>query len=279
MRQSGADAMSESEQIAEAPPPVHPDNVWAPARLFSPAHLQKMAAELVIVVAGVVLGMAVTNWNEDRREHRDVERLLEQLQPELAFAIRVDRVSADYYAITRHYTDVALAGWANDPKVSDRDFVIAAYQASQVVGNTRNDGSWATMFGGPELRQIDDLKVRQALARVLAQDTETLSWKQLATPYRTNVRRLIPLVIQDAIRAQCGDRSIAGRPAFMLSASCDLKLSADFAATAAALRAQPSLIEDLRWHLAEVATYLVNLDLHRRQLETLASQIARHNGK
>ena len=31
-------------------------------------------------------------------------------------------------------SDVALAGWRNDPKVSDNDFVIAAYQASQVFG-------------------------------------------------------------------------------------------------------------------------------------------------
>ena len=272
--------MSEDEQSAEASPPApKPRNGWDPASLFTPAHLQRMAAELVIVVAGVVLGMAVTNWNEDRRERRDVERMLDQFQPELAFAIRVDRAVATYYGVTRHYADVALAGWAKDPKVSDRDFVIAAYQASQVAGNTRDDASWATMFGGADLRQIDDLKLRQALARVLAQDTGTLSWKQLATPYRTNIRRVIPLAIQDAIRAQCGDRSVAGLPGYSLPATCDLKLSADYASVAAALRAQPSLIEDLRWHLAEVATFLGNLDLHRQQIENLDRQIGRHNGR
>jgi hypothetical protein len=271
--------MSEDEQSAEASPKPNPINRWDPASLFSPAHLQRMAAELVIVVAGVVLGMAVTNWNEDRRERRDVARLLDQFQPELAFSIRVDREGATYYGITRHYADVAMAGWANDPKVSDRDFVIAAYQASQVMGNTRNDETWAMMFGGTQLRQIDDLELRKALARVLSQDTESLSWRQLATPYRTNVRRVIPLAIQDAIRAQCGDRSIGGRPAFMLPATCDLNLSADYATAAAALRARPTLIEDLRWHLAEIATYLINLELHRRQIELLSQQIARHNDK
>ena len=270
--------MSEDEQSAEAPPPKpKPHGGWDPASLFTPAHLQRMAAELVIVALGVVLGMAVTNWNEDRREHADVEKLLDQLQPELAFSIRADKEGAAYYGITRNYADVALAGWANDPKVSDRDFVIAAYEASQVMGNTRNDGTWATMFGGTQMRQIDDPELRQALARVLS--TESNSWRELATPYRTNVRRLIPLAIQEAIRAQCGDRSIAGRPAFMLPATCVLNLSADYAAAAAALRAQPSLIEDLRWHLAEVSTYLANLALHRKQLEILSRQIARHNGK
>jgi hypothetical protein len=269
--------MSEGKPVAEAPPQPQPPTAWDPASLFSPAHLQRMVAELVIVVVGVVLGMAVTNWSQDQRERRDVARLLDQLQPELAFSIRADNEGATYYGITRNYADVAMAGWTNDPKVSDRDFVIAAYQASQVMGNTRNDGTWATMFGGAQLRQIDDLELRQALARVLS--TESLGWRQLATPYRTNVRRVIPLAIQDAIRAQCGDRSIAGRPAFMLPATCDLNLPADYAAAAAALRARPSLIEDLRWHLAEVATFLANLDIHRRQMEILSRQIARHNGK
>jgi len=58
----------------------------------------------------------------------------------------------DYYAVTRRYGDTAFAGWRKDPHVSDRDFVIAAYQSSQKLISGLNNASWSQIFGGDRLR-------------------------------------------------------------------------------------------------------------------------------
>jgi len=62
----------------------------------------------------------------------------------------------------------------------------------------------------------------------------------------------MPVEIQDAIRAKCGDRSRPENPKiFYLPEHCDLIIApADAAQAAAALRARPRLTDDLRWHTA-----------------------------
>ena len=51
----------------------------------------------------------------------------------------------EYYSVTRSYADVAFAGWAGQ-SVPDDQFVIAAYQASQVYGLLNNGDNWAADF-------------------------------------------------------------------------------------------------------------------------------------
>ncbi|MEP7315133.1 MAG: hypothetical protein ABI667_00385 [Sphingomicrobium sp.] len=91
-----------------------------------------IAIELMIVIVGVFIGTQVSNWNQQRLEDLETQHRLEQLKPELQrIRIRADFMR-NYYATTRRYAEIAFAGWAGDPKVSDNDFVIAAYQASQL---------------------------------------------------------------------------------------------------------------------------------------------------
>src|SRR4051812_34334601 len=88
--------------------------------------------ELAIVVVGVFIGSWVANWNQARVDMRDTRELLIQLKPELVALEGFSTQTRAYYALTRKYAQVAFAGWANDPRISDHDFVVAAYQASQI---------------------------------------------------------------------------------------------------------------------------------------------------
>ena len=86
--------------------------------------------EIGIVVIGVFTGTQISNWNADRLERIETRRMLTQLQPQLRGLISFSTSTSDYYKISRRYAAIALAGWKRDPKVDDRAFVIAAYQAS-----------------------------------------------------------------------------------------------------------------------------------------------------
>ena len=62
--------------------------------------------------------------------------------------------------------------------------MIAAYQASQIYGIGINAQNWALTFGGNQMRDIDDQRVRKDLAVVLTADYEPVGFNAMATPYR-----------------------------------------------------------------------------------------------
>jgi hypothetical protein len=223
-----------------------------------------IAIEFFIVVFGVFIGTQVANWNQARLEKQATNRMLEQLRPELRNQLDFFQSARIYYATTRRYADRALAGWGGDAGVNDNDFVIAAYQASQIYGIGINAQTWALTFGGDHLRDIDDPKLRRNLSAILTADYEPVGFSAVATPYREHVRQVIPNAIQDRIRNECGDRTVEreGSQFFViLPSSCPLKLDAAQATQAAtSLRAHRELVNELNWHLAAIANYLSNVD-------------------
>lgn len=230
--------------------------------------------ELAIVIVGVFIGTQVSNWNAQRLEKRETDRMLSQLKPNLESLTNYYANARKYYGTTRNYATTALAGWRGDRSVSDGDFVIAAYQASQIFGIGTNSSTWATVLGADQLRRVDDLAIRNDLSFLMSADYTQLDIPSVNTPYRQNVRRLIPVEIQEAIRGRCGDRSPTDAPlSFILPTTCDLKIAPDRAAKAATiLRAHPELALDLQWHMAAEAALLANItpfelatqDLQRR---------------
>jgi hypothetical protein len=236
--------------------------------------------DLAIVIVGVFIGTQVSNWNQSRIEKRETARLLGELQPALqGFADYFD-TAGPYYATTRDWSDTAFAGWRGDPAVSDEQFVIAAYQASQIYTFGVDGDIWASIFGGDRLREIDDVDVRRGLAVLMSFNYEGVDLPAIATPYRQQVRSVIPEDIQDAIRAECGDQQIGKRLLELrLPKSCDLDLPASrFTEGAASLRAHPELVNELRWHRAAIASFLDNLAVLDRETRALQTAIAHSDG-
>ena len=235
--------------------------------------------ELFIVIVGVFVGTWVADWNQRRVEKDETERMLVQLVPELDNQLTFFAYAKSYYATARHYALDALAGWRGDPRISDEQFVIAAYQASQIYGIGINAQNWSLTFGGDQLRQIDDPRLRRNLSLVLTADYDPVAFNAVATPYRENVRRVIPNDVQDRIRAECGDHldeSNRFANLYVLPPTCALKLGpAEAAATAAALRANRDLRDQLNWHLAAVATYLENAKTLELPMLTLKKELTK----
>jgi hypothetical protein len=236
-------------------------------------HWVTIAIELVIVIIGVFVGNQVSNWNEGRLERGETQQMLLNLRPELRKDIEgFDGVRA-YYRVTRHYGDTAFAGWRGDPKVSDRDFVIAAYQASQNTFTGLNNNSWSQIFGSERLHTVDDQTLREELGALMTTDYNVIE-KEIFSNYREHVRQVIPEDIQDAIRARCGDQRFGLVGSTRLPPTCTLALPDErFRIAAKALRDHPELVGEMRWHFAAVATYVDNIsnleDISRRALKRI----------
>lgn len=230
--------------------------------------------ELAIVIVGVFIGTWVANWNQQRQSQAQTRQMLVQLQPELRQLQAFSASARSYYTITGRYADTALAGWRRDAGVSDADFVIAAYQASQIYGFNNNGASWALVFGASELRNISDPAIRQALTRLMTFDYGTINLPAVQTRYRDDVREVIPDSIQQQIRKECGDIILTEEGTVVLRATCPIHIDPGLAAaTAADLRSAPSLMRELGQHRATVAAYLTNLALFDMQARILTERI------
>lgn len=231
-----------------------------------------ISIEFVLVVLGVFLGIAAANWNEERLERRETKRLLEQVDDQLTANLGYIDGFNSYYGITGAYGDRAIAAWEGDPSVSDNEFVIAAYQASQITAYGNNANVFAAIFGAENLRDIDDPTIRQNLAIIMTYDYALVDLRAVATRYREEVRKTIPHPLQQAIRERCGDRQTEIGP--VLPTTCDLRLPpAEAARTAAYLRARPELVGELHWHRAAIANQITNAAVLASFIRPLTQQI------
>ena len=248
-------------------------------RAIAKLRAQEWAAittELMIVIVGVFVGTWVANWNQDRVEKAETRKMVAQLDPTLRQLTDYFQSARTYYAATRGYSDTAIAGWRGDPRVSDADFVIAAYQASQIYTLGINGSTWSTILGTDRIRDIDDPNLRSDLTLLMTADYSQFDQAGVNTPYRHNVRRVIPVEIQDAIRARCGDRQQPDKLAILsLPPTCAIAIPpADAAKAAALLRAHPELLEDLQGHIAAIASFRDNII----PVETAARRIEQRSG-
>ena len=222
--------------------------------------------ELGIVVLGVFIGTLVANANQQRLESAETAQRLEQLGPEVKkIQARAAFVRA-YYAITQRYADIAFAGWAGDPKVSDSDFVIAAYQASQIKAMSTTTESWASILGADQMRDIDNPAIREPLMRLMTYPAQNLGLERVMSTYRNEVRSIIPDAVQRSIRKQCGDYfERPGDLDLALHPDCPVKLDPAVAKrTADELRANPQLVKALRLHLALVASQDNDIEIYSK---------------
>ncbi len=231
--------------------------------------------ELVIVIVGVFIGTQVSNWNQERIEKRETKQLLLELRPALqSFADYFD-TAKPYYATTKAYSDMAFAGWRGEAAVNDEQFVIAAYQASQIYTFGINGENWTAVFGGERMRDIESEEIRRGLTGIMTFNFDSIDLPAISTPYREQVRRVIPVDIQDAIRAECSDKPVNGNLfVIYLPPTCDLDMPDErFAAAAKELRAHPELAGELRWHRAAVAAFGENLEIMDQQTKALRKAI------
>jgi hypothetical protein len=234
-----------------------------------------VAIDFLIVVLGVFVGIQASNWNQARIDREATQRLLMRIEPEIDQIIDFATNTRDYYATSRRFAETAFAAWNGDPKVSDNDFVIAAYQASQIHGLGQSQ-SWAAVFGADQLRNVDDDRLRLPLARLMAFDVENLNSTAVASRYREDVRMVIPDSVQQAIRRSCGDQLIPGDTTQLtLPHRCLLRLDpATAKQVAAALRAHPELARELRLHLAGVASFLNSLMQYEREARIVRDRLS-----
>jgi hypothetical protein len=228
--------------------------------------------EFVLLVAGVFLGIQVSNWNDDREIRQRSElftaRLISDLRVEAWGYEYLIGYNRDVLASARRALD-ALTG---DAPLSDEQFLIAAYRASQYESQDRRRATYDELVSTGTIGLITNQKLRQTAVGIYSTtliDQTMNEAKQ--SEYRLIFRRTLSAQVQQALLARCGDRLV--RPldyagiVQSLDYPCTLELpAATIRAAAQALRAREGFEEALRLRFADVETVLANLETYNAGL-------------
>jgi hypothetical protein len=228
--------------------------------------------EFVLLVVGVFLGIQVSNWNAEREMRQKSElftaRLIADLKVEAWGYEYLIGYNKDALANARRALD-ALTG---DAPLSDEQFLIAAYRATQYESQDRRRATYDELVSTGTIGLITNQKLRQTAIGIYSTTLidQTMS-EAKQSEYRLLFRKALSAQVQQALLGRCGDRVLkpldyAGI-ANSLDYPCTLDLPADrIHAAALALREREGLEEALRLRFADVETVLANLQAYNAGL-------------
>ena len=222
-------------------------------------HWSGVAVELVIVVLGVFLGIQASNWNQAREDARlgqdYVRRLISDLQGDLVKAREQEVYYENVFQAVQR-TAKLLQQPDSDPK----EVVISAYRATEVIFLPPNQATWNQIVSSGHLELLPKGAVDGGLAEYYSFNSTLDAYNQLNRGrYRTLVRSIIPIAIQQAIRAGCSDVRDSEGFAFRFMEHCELDADpALVRSTAQALRDNPKVATTLRFQYSLLASGVPN---------------------
>lgn len=238
-----------------------------------------VAVDIGIVVLGVFLGTQVSNWNQARVDSTKAREYRERLAGELDFDARQYALQAAYYRQAKDYGLQALADLEGTKPLADSDFLIAAYQLTQIDTTRAKTGVYEEMAAVGLTDRLGDSETQDLASDFYLTVEVAQRMIEMTLPYRTLLREVMPYSVQTAIRDTCGDRNVLynGRlVGITLVVPCPLALDPGVAAAAARIvRAEPGLKQQMTRYIASLDEKEFNLDLAGRQALAFRKRLAR----
>lgn len=241
------------------------------------AHFRKqewtaIGIDFLIVVVGVLVATEVSNWNATRLMRQQGAEFGERLVTDLREEAWGHQLYVEYYGEVLTNAERALAVLERRTNASDEALLIAAYRATQYKRNTRRRATYDELTSTGAIGLIEDAELRGTAMRVFtAQLMNELAVGEISQ-YRERFRMIVPTEAQSAVADACGDRiPIVGDYNSIVDSldyECSLDLSPSaLRESAAALRADQTLLMLLRLRVADLKTTLGNLDTYSAVLQ------------
>jgi len=232
--------------------------------------------DLLIVVFGVFIGIQVANWNQELVGERQSKVLIQRLIGDLKLDLEVVDHLLNYQQIVKSYAETAIDGFNEVETVVDEQFVISAYQASQVNLPTSYRGTFTEMINTGTINLVKNNQIKTKIMSYYSDDWANRPNMVYLAPYREQIRRAIPHVIQEDIRVHCGDHSVQIRQIkqTILHSTCNLSMDNELFLTAAKiLRNNPDLLLDLQYQIAVYSTQVLNMSDTKIKIEELINSL------
>lgn len=234
--------------------------------------------DFLIVVAGIVIGTQVNNWNQARIEEGQARAFRERLIDELEFDELQYRSQLSYYQRARDYGLKALAAFAGTEPLSGRDFAIAAYQLTQTDTTRAKSNVYDEMTASGLVGKLGDSETQEIASDFYLSADVTQRSLEDHYPYRTMLREVMPYALQIRIRKDCGDRNVYYRGRLVgvtVVHPCPMTIApAEAAEAARRIRATPAMERQMTRYVASLDEKIDNLDVALSQAKAFRERLA-----
>jgi hypothetical protein len=233
--------------------------------------------ELVIVIAGILIALQVSNLNQDRIDRARGAVYLRRIHADLQSDLANMASTRQFWGQVADYQAAALANREHGALVEGSQWktLLAYYQASQIRPFELEDTSFAEMRDAGDLGLIQDEHLRVGLARYYRLGGSGIEAQLLRhdPAYRVQVRGLVPTDVQAYIWTHCY-KQLQGIEQRLIECGSPIP-EPEAAAILATLRQSDSLLQNLRyWNTwLRVSTFVV-ADAHTTAL-ALDAQVAK----
>ena len=235
--------------------------------------------DFLIVVAGIVIGTQVNNWNQARIEALQGRDYRARLIGELDFDARQYALQAAYYRQAKEYGLQALADLSGKEPLSDRDFLVAAYQLTQTDTTKAKSYVYDEMSANGLVDHLGDEEMQQLASDFYISLEVAQRSLESIFPYRTMLREVMPYDIQIRIRSECGDRNVfyMGRLIGITTVvPCRMVIDPAEAAEASRIvRATPGIERQMTRYVASMDEKLENLSVAHEQSKEFRDRLVR----
>ncbi len=242
-----------------------------------------VAIDFVIVVVGVFVGIQVSNWNAARVTDQRSRAVTAQLAEDLHAEAWGFQYLLEYSDDVLKSADQALAALEGRAVPDDEALLIAAYRATQYREPRRRRSTYDELISTGEIGLIPDRAMRDLAIKVYTTPMfDNIRQEGVGSRYREAFRMAVPIAVQRALAASCGDRNaIVGDYTSIvdqLDYACTTDLPPPALREAAAALQDDALIAPLlRLRIADIETRRsdmlapVNADI-RENLRKIAEQ-------
>lgn len=224
-----------------------------------------IATELVIVVIGVFIGMQVSNWNEERETAQKAVVFTARLADDLRKEAWAYESLVNYSRQTNANQRRVLDAMSGDIELSDEQFVIAAYRATQYKDFNRYRSTYDELVSTGNIALVTDQTLREsAVALFTTNFLEQIMVQVRDSEYRRLFRESVSAPVQQALLLRCGDRIATELDYASIEAELDYPCTLDLPpekihVAADALKGLPRLIPALQVRFADNQTALTDL--------------------
>lgn len=228
--------------------------------------------EFVLLVSGIFIGFQLDRWNDERLQQKEATEYSLQLMDDLMIELRDIETKIAYFEQVRDFGYVALTAWEDQSEATTEQLIIAFYQASNILPNTSVRGAYDALSSKGLLGLVDGPEFASSLSAYYGQDIEGTLFQ--ATPYRLEVRGVLPNDVQDAIRRHCSNIKTVRLASESLADQCEIGLPQSRAVKIlAALTNHPRMQFYLRQTISKETVSIYIWAIQRERLKRLSDRL------
>lgn len=233
--------------------------------------------ELLIVIAGILIALQVSNWNEERAERRRGDAYARRIHVDLASDQANIASTRAFWKQVMDYQRAAIVNAESGALVDDSAWktVLAWYQGGQIRPLELEDTTFTEMRDAGDLGLIRDEGLRHDLAGYYRITGGGLTGQILKHDpvFRVQIRGMTPTPVQQYIWAKCFQQ-LEGTDQRLLD--CPSPISeADAGAILAGYRAEPTLLQNLRYWNTWMGVSMIVLEQANRRSGELDAKLRR----